>query len=307
MSKGKIMVIGSLNMDLVVNVPYMPKVGETILGYSFKTIPGGKGANQAFAASKLGGEVYMIGKVGTDEYGQMEVESLKSAGVNTQSIEKQAGMHTGLAFIYVNDEGDNNIVVVPGANSMCSKEYIDRHRPLMEECDIIILQLEIPFETVSYAVELAKQMNKTVILNPAPAPDCIPENILEKVDIITPNETELQKITQHETNSLEDIRKAANIILSKGVKTVIVTWGEKGAVLVTENECTHYPVQKVKVVDTTAAGDSFTAAVAVALSEKKGMNEAIEFANKVASIVVTREGAQTSIPQRDEVEKASDV
>lgn len=302
MDKARLLVVGSLNMDLVVDVPYMPGVGETVLGRGLKMVPGGKGANQAYAAAKLGGETYMLGCVGSDEYGQILIDSLKSAGVNTQSIGKQTGVNTGTAFIYVNEEGDNSIVVVPGANSTCSKEYIERHKNFIEDCDIIILQCEIPIDVVEYTVDIARRMNRKVILNPAPAPDHFPEEILKKVDILTPNESELHKLTGKKADTLEDIREAAGMLLSKGIKSVIVTWGDKGAVLVEGDSCRHYPVEKVKVVDTTAAGDSFTAAVAVALSEGKSLDEAVKFANKVATIVVTRPGAQTSIPSRDEVD-----
>lgn len=290
-------------MDLLVNVSEMPKIGETVLGKSFKTVPGGKGANQAFAASKLGGEVHMLGNVGVDEYGKILIESLKSVGVNTDSIERKKYIHTGLAFIVVEKNGDNNIIVVPGANSTCSQEYISKHKDIIEMCDIVLLQLEIPIDTVSYTVEIARQMNKIIVLNPAPAPHDLPDNILKKIDIITPNETELQKLTGMATDSISDIKKAANILISKGVKTVIVTWGNKGAVVVTNNNCSIYNVEDVKVLDTTAAGDSFTAAVAVAMSEGKTLEEAINFANRVATVVVTREGAQTSIPSKAEVEQ----
>ncbi len=301
MGKCKLLVVGSLNMDLVVDVPYMPQVGETILGYGFNMIPGGKGANQAYAAAKLGAQAYMLGCVGKDEYGQILLKNLNGAGVNIESVEKQAGINTGTAFIYVNKEGNNNIVVVPGANSACSKEYIKRYKELFEYCDIIMLQCEIPMDTVSYVIETARKMNKTIILNPAPAPDHLPESILKMVDILTPNESELHKLTGIKTDTIDNIREAAGMLLSKGVKSVVVTWGDKGAVLVRGNICQHYPVKDVKVVDTTAAGDTFTAAVAVAISEGKSLDEAIEFANKASTIVVTRAGAQTSIPSRDEV------
>lgn len=303
MEKSKILVIGSLNMDLVVNVPYMPKVGETILGHTFKTIPGGKGANQAFAAARLGGNVSLIGNVGNDEYGAQLVNNLNRVGVNVDSVKKQSDTHTGLAFIYVNDDGDNNIVVVSGANKNCSREFVKENIKLIEESEIVILQLEVPLDTVSYVLETAKELRKMVILNPAPAPEYFPEELLRNIDIITPNESELQKLTGIEVNTIDEMVKAAKVLLSKGVKTVIVTCGEKGAIVVEDDNHTHFPVPKVKAIDTTAAGDSFTAAVAVALSEKRSMAYAIEFANRVAAIVVTREGAQTSIPTREEVDK----
>ena len=301
MGKKKLLVIGSLNMDLVVDVPRIPEVGETLLGYGYKTVPGGKGANQAYASAKLGAETYMLGSVGTDEYGRLLLGSLDSAGVHTECIERQQRVHTGLAFICVNSDGDNNIVVVPGANGTCTKEYIDGHKELIQMCDIIVLQLEIPMDTVSYVLETAKQMNKTVILNPAPAPDTFGESLLGKIDVLTPNEIELQRLTGRRTDSIDAIKEAAGILLSKGVKNVIVTIGDKGALLVKKGECQYYPAKKVKALDTTGAGDSFTAAVAVALSEGKSLSEAMEFANKVAAVVVTREGAQTSFPARDEI------
>lgn len=300
MKKGKITVIGSLNMDMVVNVPYIPKVGETISGYSFKTIPGGKGANQAVAAAKLNASVYMIGKVGTDQYGEILTNNLKNAGVNVEGVKKEENIHTGLAFINVNNEGNNNIVVVAGANGTCSKRDIDMYKHIIEDSDMIVLQLEIPIDTIIYAVDMAKSMGKTVILNPAPAVK-LPDNLLEKVDIITPNETELEILSGSKVESLEDVKTAAKVLLDKKVKSVVVTIGDKGAVMVDEDEFLHVSVQKVDVVDTTAAGDSFTAALAVGLCQGMSYKEAIEFACKVATVVVTREGAQTSLPTIDEV------
>lgn len=301
MQTKKILVVGSLNMDLVVKVPRMPKVGETLLGYSFVTTPGGKGANQAFAASRFGGDVTMIGKVGTDEYGQILLNNLKASGVNVDGISTEQGINTGLAFIYVNDEGDNSIVVVPGANMKFDIDDIENYKAIIKDCDILIAQLEIKADFVFRLLEIAKKMGKTVILNPAPAPLSIPDEVLRNVDILTPNESELQRLTGKETNTIEEIKDAAEFLLRKGVGRVIVTWGEKGAVLIDSSGCRQFPARNVRVVDTTAAGDSFTAAVAVAISEGRSLPEAITFANMAASIVVTREGAQASIPSRDEI------
>jgi ribokinase len=287
-------------MDLVVNVSHMPKVGETIMGRNFITIPGGKGANQAVAAGKLGADVYMIGKVGTDEYGSVLMDNLKSANVDVSGVKQQENMHTGLAFINVDNSGNNNIVVVSGANGTCSKEDIDTYKNIIQESEIIILQLEIPLDTVIYAVNIAKDLNKTVILNPAPAVQ-LPDRLLKQVDILTPNETELEILTGIEVNSLDDVEKAARVLLGKGVNAIIVTVGEKGAVMINDSEVLHVPVEKVDVADTTAAGDSFTASLAVGLSQGMNYKEAIEFANKVATVVVTREGAQTSLPTLEEV------
>ncbi len=288
-------------MDFVVDVPYMPKVGETIIGNGFKTIPGGKGANQAFACAKLGGETYMLGVVGNDEFGGELIASIGGAGVRTDCIKKSAEARTGLAVIYVNSEGNNNIVVVPGANNLCTVEYIKQHTALIEECGIIVMQCEIPFETIEYVMDIAKSMNKTIILNPAPAPKHLPKHLLEKIVIITPNESELQSITGCEIETLEQMVRGSEKLLADGVKTVVFTWGENGSVCVTRDGYEHFPAHRVSAVDTTAAGDSFTAAIAVALSEGKDMADAIRFASKVASIVVTRKGAQPSIPSRKEV------
>jgi len=303
LERKKILVIGSLNMDMVVRMPRMPEIGETIMGTSFMTVPGGKGANQAYAAAKLGGKVAMLGATGTDEYGKQLIQGLSEAGVNVENIYRCPETHTGIASIHVNQDGNNCIVVVPGANYMCSVDQIAKQMELIEQCDILILQLEIPIEAVQYAVKAAKERKKTVILNPAPAPDRIPDDFLEKIDILTPNETELQRLTGHSTGSLEEIVEASHVLLDRGVKTLVVTWGSKGAVLITGEKHQLFHVASVKAVDTTAAGDSFTAALAVAMSEGKSMEDAIQFANKVATIVVTRLGARTSIPFREELEE----
>lgn len=300
MHKNNITVVGSLNMDMVVNIPHIPKIGETISAKTLKKIPGGKGANQAVAAAKLGANVNMIGCVGTDEFGHILMSNLEKEGVQITGIAEETNTSTGLAFINVSDEGDNNIVVVAGANESCSIKHIQKHRNILEKSQILILQLEIPLETVTYTIEMAKELDKMVILNPAPAIK-LSDSLLKMVDVLTPNETELEILTDTKIESIDDVKKSAKLLLDKGVKTIIVTMGEKGAVLVNNHDCLHVPVIKVEAMDTTAAGDSFTAALAVGLCEGMSYPDAIEFANKVASIVVTREGAQTSLPTREEV------
>lgn len=298
---GKILVIGSLNVDMVLNVDHMPAEGETILCDNMTLVPGGKGANQACAAGRLGADVTMMGAVGEDDYAKMQRESLKASGVNIDALITKPDKQSGTAFITVNSRGNNSIVVIPGANGAFSKEDIDANKKWIEECDAVIFQLEIPLDTVCYAAKMAKDLGKTVILDPAPVPDNFPEELYGYVDLIKPNETELSRLTGM-PNDLEHLDEAAGILKSKGIKNVLVTLGEHGVYLWEDGkDSIVIPARKVKAVDTTAAGDSFTAALTAMLLEGKTLKEAAEFANKVSSIVVTRKGAQSSIPTIEEV------
>ena len=272
----RILVVGSLNMDIVIETPCMPKAGETIAGKSIAQIPGGKGANQAFAAGKLGGNIAMMGAVGNDEKGEKLLESLKGVGVDISRIEVMNDIPTGQAFITVDDQGENAI---------------------------IIMQLEIPLEIVGYVKKIVEEDGKIVILDPAPAIKDIPENILKGIDYIKPNETELQILTGMEVKNRKDITEAAKILIKKGVKNVIVTMGGDGCLYINKDIEEFFPAYPVKAIDTTAAGDCFTAAFALALSQNKNWKEAIEFGQKASSIAVTRKGAQTSIPTREEVDE----
>ena len=292
MKKG-ILVIGSLNMDLSIDLAKMPVTGETILGRGIAYKAGGKGANQACAAGKLGGRVRMLGCVGQDEFGQKLVKSLSESGVETDYIKESRDLPTGTAVIYVDDNGDNSIVVIPGANMACDIEYLKEQDEQFHWCDYVVLQMEIP-----YSVKRAKELGKTVILNPAPAPDEIPEEILSLVDYLTPNETEIIALNG---KSKDDIREGAEKLLSRGVSNVIATLGDRGALLVNRYGETFYPARKVVSVDTTAAGDCFNGAMVAALAEGQSEAEAILFANIASSIAVTRKGAQESLPIREEV------
>lgn len=295
----KILVIGSLNADMVVRVPHIPVAGETILAETVDIIPGGKGANQAYAASKLGAQTVIFGAVGVDRYAELERKSLQSAGVDASRLLVRPDCTTGLAWITVNDTGDNSIVVVPGANKTLSEKDIADNDDLLHGCDIVLCQLEIPIQTVLYAARRAKELGKTVILDPAPAPKAFPPELYEYVDIIKPNETELALLMG--TNVL-DYENASDMLRAKGVKNVIVTLGEKGVFVNFEADGKHLvPARPVPVVDTTAAGDSFTAALAVRLASGASLLQAVRYANAVAAIVVTRKGAQTSIPSAAEV------
>ena len=295
----KILVVGSLNVDMVVRVPHMPAAGETILAEKADTVPGGKGANQAYAAGKLGAQTIMFGAVGNDRYAEIEKKSLQSAGVDVSRLIVRTDFDTGLAWITVNDAGDNSIVVVSGANKTLSEKDIADNDDLLHSCDIVLCQMEIPVQTVLCAARRAKELGKTVILDPAPVPKDFPAELYTYVDIIKPNETELSLLTGAASS---DYEKGADILRSRGVKNVIVTLGGAGAFVNSETEGKHMlTVRPVPVVDTTAAGDSFTAALAVRLASGSSLLQAVRYANEVATIVVTRKGAQTSIPTAAEV------
>ncbi|WP_053984617.1 ribokinase [Niameybacter massiliensis] len=293
-----ITVIGSLNMDLVLYTSYFPQVGETISSTRYLEIPGGKGANQAMSIGKLNGSVEMIGAIGNDGFGDKLIQNLSNHGIGIQGI-KRCTSTTGTAFINVDDHGDNKIILVPGANYELTTQHIDEEIHLLEKSEFIILQLEVPLTTVFYAIQKAKELNKTVILNPAPA--CkLDANLLKNVDILTPNETELEILTDTKINTLKDIKYACHKLLAQGIKAVIVTIGAKGAVIVTMNNFISIPGYEVDAIDTTAAGDSFTGALALGLNQGYDLEAATHFANQVASITVQRKGAQISLPTLDE-------
>ena len=294
-----ICVIGSLNMDLVVNVDAMPKPGQTIIGSNFKEVPGGKGANQAVAMARLNGNVSMIGKVGEDGFGQTLINSLKNDKVDTIYIQITKGS-TGVALITVDKNAQNSIVVSPGANFEVKEEDIDNNIKAIENSDIVVLQLETPLNTIKYALNKAKELNKYTILNPAPAVK-LDDEIIKNVDLLTPNETELEIISGVSIETEEDIQKAAQIMIEKGVKELIVTLGSKGSLYINKEKSMFKKAYKVEAVDTTAAGDSYTGALAVALSQDKGIEDAMDFASKVGALSVLKEGAQSSLPTLEDV------
>lgn len=295
----KVVVLGSINMDLVTLCEKAPRGGETLLGRGFFQIPGGKGANQAVAIGKLGGDVSMLGKVGKDSMGDELLKSMKESNVNIENIERSE-FFTGVAQITLEEHGENRIVVVPGANYDVDKEYIDKNIDIIKNCDILVAQLEIPLETVKYAFSKAKEFNKITILNPAPAVH-LDEEVIENSDYIIPNETELEVITGIDTKELEGVKKAAKSLLNKGVTGLLVTLGSQGAMIIDNNEETLIPAHKVKAVDTTAAGDSFIGGFVRGISDNQTIDESIALGVKVAAIAVTRLGAQTSIPTMSEV------
>ncbi|QNO15194.1 ribokinase [Alkalicella caledoniensis] len=289
---GKIIVVGSINMDLLFRTKKRPNLGETVKGIEFAQFPGGKGANQAVAASRLGSQVQMVGSVGKDEYGKILKGHLANEGVHISTI-KEVDDSTGLANIVLDSDGENSIIIIEGANSKVHSTDIDDQ--LFESDDILLLQLEIPIETVIYAAKSAKAKGAKVIFDPAPVKE-IPEELYQYIDIIKPNQWEAMELTK-----TSNVDQAASILLEKGINNVIITLGGDGAKLYTKDIIKHFAPRKVEVVDTTAAGDSFSGALATALNKGKELDEAINFAIKVSSLTVTRLGAQSSLPSIDEI------
>lgn len=290
-------------MDMVIDMKTMPRVGETVLGGTLTYVPGGKGANQTYAAGKIGGNVAMLGCVGDDTIGETLIQNLATSGADASAIRRVEGKPTGTAVIYVNEEGDNSIVVVSGANAVCDIAYLKEYDDFIANADYVMLQMEIPYETVFYAIRRAKELGKTVILNPAPAPLAkqIPTDIWDKIDYFTPNETELLKLTNQDVLSEENVKKGAETLIQKGVKHVLVTLGDKGVFYFDGESGEIFPARKVDAVDTTAAGDCFSGAFVTGLSEGKTVADAISMANLASSLAVTRKGAQSSIPTRQEI------
>jgi len=293
---GHIVVVGSLNMDLVVRSPRHPLPGETLLGSDFRTFPGGKGANQAVAAARVGGMVNMVGRVGRDEFGSVLLQNLAASGVNAAHVLPDAEAATGVALITVSDDGQNTIVVAPGANGQVSPADVQAAHAAFEEASVLLLQLEIPLPAVQRAIEEARRRHIQVILNPAPAQPLDPA-LLRQVDFLVPNRSELSLLTGE-----QEVQSAARALLQTGVKCVVVTLGEEGAVVWEESGPTTIAPHSVKAIDTTAAGDAFVGAFGVALSQGRSPIEAARWGNAAGALAVTRAGAQPSLPTRAEVE-----
>lgn len=300
----KVCILGSINMDMVIEVDRMPNIGETILSKSIKKIPGGKGANQAVAASRSGSMVYMVGKVGNDDNGKVLLDELVKDSININHIYRDEKESTGIAIITVDSKGDNSIIVVSGANMNIGNNDIDKSEEAIRNSDIIISQFETPEDMTIMAFKKAKELDKLTILNPAPA-KTIKDELLKYTDIIVPNETECKMITGIDVKDLEDAKKAAKVFFTKGVKWVIVTLGSKGAAVISEEYGEVVPAYKVNAIDTTAAGDSFIGALSSKLDSKSldfnSLVKAVRFGNKVSSIAVQKKGAQPSIPYLKEI------
>ena len=297
-----IVVVGSLNMDLVVQVPTIPAPGETVLGDHFATIPGGKGANQAVAIARLGVRVSLIGRVGNDAFGTQLLANVQQEGIDVTHVGHDETAATGVAMICVDAQGQNNIAVASGANYKLTADHVRMAWAALLPVDLLVMPLETPLETIETAVALAQQSGTQVILNPAPAQK-LPEQILAGVDILVPNEPETAQLTGMPVNTYEEAHLAAKELLNLGVGHVVLTLGSRGALVLDGKtgqfaEVAPYPVN---VVDTTAAGDAFVAGLAVGLAEGKPLVAAAQFANAVAALAVTRPGAQPGMPRREEV------
>lgn len=295
-----IVVVGSSNTDMVIKTAHFPAPGETILGGQFFMFPGGKGANQAVAAARLNGNVIFIARVGGDIFGQQAIEQFKKEGIDTTWIKTDAGHASGVALITVDDKGENTIVVAQGSNATLSPDDVEVARNGITQASIFLAQLETPIETVMHVARLSKALGKKMILNPAPARK-LPDELFQYLYLITPNETEAELITGIAIKDLDSVKLAAENLRSRGVQNVIITLGPEGSFILTARGATHIKAPVVNAIDTTAAGDVFNGALAVAMSEGKALEDAVGFANHAAAMSVTRMGAQSSAPYRNEL------
>jgi ribokinase len=300
MEPKKIVVVGSTNMDMVVKTSHIPVPGETVLTGSFFMNPGGKGANQAVAVARLGGNVTFISKVGNDVFGKQSAQLFDEEDINTFHMLSDPDLPSGVALITVDEKGENSIVVASGANANLLPADLEDALADIADAGVILMQLEIPLETVEFVAKYAASKGISVILDPAPAKELSSE-LLATLDIITPNQTEAEILSGIKVTNIESAKKAAKIIYGKGVKHVVITMGTQGAVIYRGNKTEVIPAHKIEAIDSTAAGDVFNGALAVALSEGKPLTQAVEFACMVAAISVTRLGAQSSIPYRNEI------
>jgi ribokinase len=301
MKTGKLVVLGSINADHILNINHFPQPGETVIGKQYTVAFGGKGANQAVAAGRSGADISFIACVGDDDIGERVRKQLASDHIDTQPIEAIKDTTTGVALIFVNAEGENVIGIDAGANKAVTPEYLDRYKQQVIGASALLMQLESPLETVIAAAKIAKDNGTQVILNPAPACE-LPDELLARVDMITPNETEAEKLTGIKVDNNEDAARAAKALHDKGIATVIITLGSKGVWLSQNGEGKLVPGFRVKAVDTIAAGDTFNGALVTALLEGKPMDSAVRFAHAAAAIAVTRPGAQPSVPWRKEID-----
>ncbi len=301
MKTGKLVVLGSINADHILNINHFPQPGETVIGKQYTVAFGGKGANQAVAAGRSGADISFIACVGDDDIGERVRKQLASDQIDTHPVEAIKDATTGVALIFVNAEGENVIGIDAGANNAVTPEYLDRYKQQVIEASALLMQLESPLDTVIAAAKIAKEHDTQVILNPAPACE-LPDELLSRVDIITPNETEAEKLTGINVGNNEDAARAAKALHDKGIATVIITLGSKGVWLSQNGEGKLVAGFRVKAVDTIAAGDTFNGALVTALLEGKQMDSAVRFAHAAAAIAVTRPGAQPSVPWRKEID-----
>jgi len=299
----EVLVVGSLNMDLIALAPQLPKRGETVLGTRWTTAYGGKGSNQAVAAARMGARVAMMGRVGSDDYGRTLRDALVEEGIDCQAVTIDPEQATGLGLITVDESGTNTIVVIPGSNATLRPEHLEAHRTLLERARIVVCQLETPLVTVARTIALASELGKFVILNPAPAPEAsvFEPALLRQVSLLVPNDSEAARLTGVAVQSIPQAMEAAQILHARGASEVIITLAEQGLVYSRHGIQQHHPARPTKAIDATAAGDTFIGALAAALARGEPMERAIAIGQTAASITVSRIGAQSSIPRRAEV------
>jgi len=297
MEKPKICVVGACNLDLISYVPRLPSMGETLHGNRFQMGFGGKGANQAIMAAKLGGEVTMVSKLGQDVFGENTLKNFKSWGVNTQHVHFTDQAFSGVAPIAVDTEGHNSIIVVTGANDLLTAEEVEAARPAIAASSILVCQLEIPLDINLTALRIAREEGVKTIFNPAPARSEIPQEFYQLSDIFCPNETETELITGMSVQSIVEAESAAKMLIGRGAASVILTLGERGSLLVTDATTEHVPVAPVKALDTTGAGDAFVGSLAFFLAAGKSLSDSIKRANRIAAVSVQSSGTQTSFPE----------
>jgi ribokinase len=296
MTRPKICVVGASNLDLISYVPRLPRMGETLHGTRFHMGYGGKGANQAVMAAKLGGDVSMVTKLGQDIFGENTLKNFQSWGIDTRHVLFTDQAFSGVAPIAVDPDGHNAIIIVTGANDLLTPEEIEAARPVIAAARILVCQLEIPVETTLAALRVARQEGVTTIFNPAPARPSLPDELYQLSDIFCPNESETELLTGLPVNSQEETEAAARALLERGAGTVILTLGERGSLLVTATDSVHVPATPVKALDTTGAGDAFVGSLAYFLAAGKPLAEAMRRANYIAAISVQSSGTQTSFP-----------
>ncbi len=297
-----VVVVGSANMDVYAYVDHLPEHGETVIGHRYWMGMGGKGANQTVAACRLGAQAALVGRVGEDLFGQQMLDTLKGHGVNCDFIQTDSEAGSGVALVMVDGQAENIIAVIPGTNMRISPADVEAAAGRIQAADVVMMQLEIPLEAIEKAIDIARSSNTLCILNPAPARP-LPDSILNKVDMLTPNQTEAKVLTGISADTVEGAKTAAQALLAKGVKTVIITLGAQGALIVQPEETLHIDGFKVDALDTSGAGDAFMGGLGVALGEGKTLAEAVQFANGVGALSATRPGAMPSMPARDEVDE----
>ncbi len=304
----KIVVLGSINLDIVIQCAHLPSPGETIIAESSREVSGGKGANQAVAAARLGADVSMIGRVGNDDAGAGLLKNLQADGINTDYVyhsnlpANETEIASGIAVVMVEQSGENSIVVVPGANGIVSEEDIDHATSIIQQSDLLLIQLEIPVETVLYASQMARQAGVRIILDPAPAPKNVPDRFFD-VDLICPNQSEASLLLGWSVETITEAKTASRELVERGAKNAIITMGNQGAVLCEGSQVMVIPPCPVETVDSTAAGDAFAGAVAVRWIEQDSLVEAVRFACAAGALAASKAGAQPGMPTRNEVER----